>query len=590
MDLNQLLGAFTNNANQRMGQVTATQQAFDADTQRIQSLLTVNEEEAAKVVQASAQTAAQEAAVNHKIGKAREANAALAGMNPDDLNNAYVRSIAEFDTAETQRAQLEQARSAEMRKVEQLAGTNLLDDPLGYLMAQLQLPTVAARHNSILNQENEAINRRAAAERNIIARTELIKAKDSIIAANTADTMLTINTSKAANAERAAQIELRQATADNISKIGARALDSSRLANEKFQIQSDLLNKTMSVEQWKLQREAAAQARAASAAAAADRLANAKDKDAEEAWMNEKLKAASFALGYTDPFTLGTIKFLPQAQKELLLKTALDGKFGGSLGESVSAVTSVGRPQAIAATNPGMSKFLAATTNGLRTYSDEVSRKAQASGQKLKAGEVLSEASDTYESEIVQSAQSFASKRNLNSPRWDANGVFNPYRTEYLALENAVDGGMLPQLQGNRALAIVKTLKKDLAPNASNIDGKSIERMVQVLAQQVGKGDVGIDAAATDLVKLHRVGAAKNLELYNYTQFGLPQQTSAIVTIPAVTQFSKPFQIDLMNPTSVKENLARMALESRMGSLGMAGKFFTDEATRRRELLESPYK
>jgi hypothetical protein len=149
---------------------------------------------------------------------------------------------------------------------------------------------------------------------------------------------------------------------------------------------------------------------------------------------------------------------------------------------------------------------------------------------------------------------------------------------------------MLPQLQGNRALAIVKTLKKDLAPNASNIDGKSIERMVQVLAQQVGKGDVGIDAAATDLVKLHRVGAAKNLELYNYTQFGLPQQTSAIVTIPAVTQFSKPFQIDLMNPTSVKENLARMALESRMGSLGMAGKFFTDEATRRRELLESPYK
>jgi hypothetical protein len=33
-----------------------------------------------------------------------------------------------------------------------------------------------------------------------------------------------------------------------------------------------------------------------------------------------------------------------------------------------------------------------------------------------------------------------------------------------------------------------------------------------------------------------------------------------------------------------------MALESRMGSLGMAGKFFTDEATRRRELLESPYK
>lgn len=568
MDLNSILAAFTGASQQRMGQATALQQSHDADTQRITNLLTLNEQEAGAVVQGASQVAAQQAQLDYTIGKAREANAAIAGMNPDDLNNQYVRSLAEYDTSEQQRVQLEQARSAEMRRVEQLAGANLLENPLGYIAAQLQLPGVAARHNSILNQEVEATERRDAAARNVLARTELIRAKDSIIAANTADTLLTINTAKAKVADQQAQIALRAAQADNISKLGARAMDSYRLAGETFQIQSDLLNKQMSVQQWAENREAQRAARQQAYEASQARLQDKKDKDEEDAVINERLKAASAALGYEVPFTLRSMRILPREQQELLYKTALDGKLGGDIVESLSIVEQVGRKDAISATNPGMGKLISRTSAALRTYTDRELRTAQVAGQKISQKEAVQLAGEAYSSEITHSAHSFASKSSLNSKRWNDDGVFNPYKPEYLALVNGAEGGMIPQLQGNKLIPIIKTLQKDLAPSASNIRGQDMERMVQVLATQVSSGAVGLDDATRDLTALHRIAAAKNLELYNYTQFGVAQQTSAIVTVPAITAFGEPYQIDLMNPTNVKLNLARMAREQRMGTIG----------------------
>jgi hypothetical protein len=568
MDLNSILAQFTGASQQRMTQANTLQQSYDADTQRISGLLTTNEQEASAVVQGASQVAAQQAQLDYTIGKAREANVAIAGMNPDDLNNEYVRSIAAYDASEQQRTALEQARTQEMRRVEQLASANLLENPLAYIAAQLQLPSAAAKHNSLLNQEVEATQRRDSAARNVLARTELIRAKDSIVAANTADTLLTINTSKAKLADQQAQITLRQAQADNISKLGARAMDSYRLAGDTFQVQSDLLNKQMTVQQWAENRAAQAASRQQAFEASQARLQDKKEQDAEEAWMNERLRSASASLGYQEPFTLRTIKFLPKAQQELLVKSALDGKFGGSLGEAVVAVQSLGRQDAINATNPGMGKYVGRTSNALRAYADEEARRAQVAGQKPKPADIAAAASQAYEFEVSTSAHSFTSNATLNSKKWNDDGVFNPYKPEYLALADAAEGGMLPQLQGNKLLPIIKTLKKDLAPAASNLRGQDMERLVQVLATQVSSGDLGLDVAARDLAAFHRVAAAKNLELYNYTQFGMPQQTSAIVTIPAVSAFGEAYKFDLMNPTSVKTNLARMAREQKLGTIG----------------------
>lgn len=568
MDINQLLAQFTGASQQQMGQVDQQMQRMEQDTARIQGLLTTNEAEAAELIQASAQAAGQEAQVIYQAAKAKEAYTAIAGMNPEDANNQFVQSVAAYDEAERVRQELEQQRAGLMRKAEGMASVNLLDNPLEYLFAQLALPTVVAQHNSVLNQEVEVTQRRDSASRNIAARAEMIRQKDSLIAVNSADTMLEINNAKAKNATRAAQIELRQATADNISKIGARSLDMYRLGSDKFNIQSDLLNKGMQLEQWKLQREAAAAAAADRKEAAALRTKDAKDKDEMEAILNERLAAASYALGYKEPFTVLSIKLLDKDKQDNLVSVAMSGQFGQNLPSALTTVRNSGQLGAIVQTNPGMGKGIEYLANGLRSYADVVTREITL-GKLPKNTDVAKEAGTAYEFELASSMGQYTAPNSLSSAKWDANGVFNPYKPQYLVLADQQAGGKLPELDGNVALAAVTTLRSQLGPNDNNLRGKDMQNLVGSLVAQVAKGSVPLDVAARDLVRLHQVAAAKNLQMFNYTQLGLPQQTSAIVSLPPVTAFGNPYKMDLMNPADVKLNLAKMVREQRVGAIGL---------------------
>lgn len=549
MDINQLLSGLTAGANQQIAQANATAQSYAADTAAITSLLTTNQQESAAVTEEAARIAGEEAQANYKLGKAKEANAALAGMNPADLNNEYVRSLAEYDTAERER---KVARAA----YDKAATADLFSDPLGYVLGQLQLPTLAAKNNALVDQRDAAAN-------NIKARVELIKAKDSIIAANTADTMLQINLDKAKNAKAVADVQLRQAQADNISKVGARALESYRLTQDTYRIQREVLQTEMSVRQWQAAQAAAAEARQARLDAANARIESEKLKEEERVQLNTRLAAASAALGYQEPFTLTSIKLLPKAKQDALVQVALAGEFGSSLQEAMSTMRTIGNPQVVTQTNAGMGKFMSRVTNGARFYADEVTRRAQTTGAKLKQGQAETEGLEQYQVEAINSAQSFASKAPLNAPRWNDGGVFNPYKPEYLALMDSVAAGKVPGIAAdNSALAAFQTLRASLAPNATNFSGQDMERAVQVVAQQVAAGKLGADKAAKDIADLHRAGAEFNSQLYNYTQFGMPRQTSAIVNVAGIAAFADPQKMDLMDPASVKTALTRMAAQS----------------------------
>jgi len=568
MDINQLLSQFTGAAHARINQNTAAQQELDVGTAQIKTLMNTNEQEAAALVQQSTAAAAEQAAIDYKIGKAKEANAALVGMNPDDLDNEMVRSMAAFTSEQQQVQALEQQRGVAMRTIEQMQSVNLLENPIQYLVAQLALPTVAAKHNSLLNQESESITRRERAAENITTRMNLLNARNSAVVANTAEAANTLALKKAEVASRTAQLELNTMKIDNISKIGARALDSYRLAGDVFQIQSDLINKQISLEQWALQRAALAEQRAA---AAAERRARAETKaevDAERELFNKQLAAASMALGYTSPITLTSIKVLPKDKQDQLVKVAVSGKFGGGLLESIATVQQAGIPQVITASNPGMANFIRASELGIQNYQQAVVNEALASGQKVSGKEAVQLAADKYEYEVVQSAQSFAAPKSLNSSQWDS--TLNPYKPQYFALLDAVEAGTIPSLKGNVAVDALKTVRSaTMGQGASdNLRGKDIETLVKTVSQQVADGKLPLDKAVQDIVRLHQVAAAQNLNLYNYTQFGLPQQTSAIITVPALNMFSQPFKLDLMDPASVKKEITRMAVDQKKGTLG----------------------
>ena len=590
MDINSLLSQFTANAQQRVNQNATVQTQLDADTARIKDLMTVNEQTAAMVAATTGQLAAEQAGIDYRIGKAKEANAALVGMNPDDLDNEMVRSMAAYTSEQENVKTIEQQRSAALRTAEQIAGTNFLENPVQYLVGQLALPTVAAKHNTLLNQEQEALLRRDRAADNITTRMQLLNARNSAVVANTAEASHAIALKKAEQASQIAQIELNNMKMDNISKLGARALDSYRLAGDTFQIQSDLINKQISLEQWAIQRAQLAEQRAAAAAERKARADAKAETDAERELFNKQLAAASMALGYQTPITLTSIKVLPKDKQEQLVKVAVSGKFGSTMLESLATVEQAGIPQVITSSNPGMATFMRASKMGIQNYQQAVVNEAAAKGQKLTGKEAVQKAADNYEYEVVNSAQSFASPKSLNSPQWDT--TLNPYKPQYFALVDVVDGGAVPSLKNNSVVAAVKTLKAATAGqgNSDNLKGRDIETLLKVISQQVADGKLSPDTAARDIAKFHQTAAAQNISLYNYTQFGLPQQTSAIVTVPAINSFTQPFKLDLMDPASVKKELVRMSVDQKKGTLGAAVQPFLDEANRRATMQNNLFK
>lgn len=567
MDINSLLSAFTQNANQRMQQNADALADVNARTAQIQQLMTTNEAEAAALIQESSKQAAEGAAIQYRVDKAKEANAALVGMNPDDLDNEMVRSMAAFTQDQELAKRLEQERAATLRTAEQMAGTNFLENPLQYLVAQLALPTVAAKHNSLLNREAEAVARRDRAANNITTRMQLLTSRNSAVVANTADQAHELSLRKAQLAERQAKMELVNMQIDNISKLGARALDAYRLAGDSFQIQSDLINKAISLEQWKLQRQQMAEARAAAAEERKARADAKAETDAEIAAMNQRLAAVSAALGYHTPVTVALLKTMPDKKKAAALyEMALSGTFGESILQSLYRVESLGQSNAVRASNPGMANFMRGTKMGIQNFSEDVVREIT-TGKLPKNTDVAEEAARRYELSMVESAQSFASPKSLNSGTWDS--TLNPYKPQYFAVLDAVKAGQVPQLKGNAVVSTLETVKAATAgAGRDNLTGKDMESLVKTVSQQVADGKLPLDKAVQDIVRFHQVAAAQNLGLYNYTQFGLPQQTSAIITVPAMNMFSQPFKIDLMDPASVKKEITRMAVDQKKGTLG----------------------
>ena len=68
MDLNTILGHLTGLGQQRVQAATTLQQSHDADTARIQNLLTLSEQEASSVVQRSMVNAQAVAQLAYTIG------------------------------------------------------------------------------------------------------------------------------------------------------------------------------------------------------------------------------------------------------------------------------------------------------------------------------------------------------------------------------------------------------------------------------------------------------------------------------------------------------------------------------------------
>ena len=541
MDINSILRGMTGVAQTQSKAASATQAAYEAGTEQIVALQGTAESQAQQLAAVTEQTGMDTAQVNYMVNKGRENNAAVAGMNPDDQNNLYVQSLAKITEARS----LQDTTRAEYNRLNSIG---LLDNPIGYIAAQLQLPQVAAQHNEALNQEMIASSRTQET-------IKLINAKDTLIAANTADALRKVEEQKAKAAGLQAQLTLSKLQMDNISTIGQRTIQALQIGTVGFQATRDALSTQMEAEKFKLQQESVALQRQQMYEIRQEQLKR-KGLEAEAAAEEQqRLQAAANMLGYA---SVPNLKSLDQKSRAQFVKVASSLQLGNDPYEALQTIQSIGNRQVMAQTNGGMGEMVQGTSVAIRQAADAYAKLPENKLRTMKPGEAEAGGAKQWQADVYGSGSSFGAGFPVTNPRWDTQ--FNPYKPKYLAVVDAAKAGAIPALKDNSAIAIIDAIPRD--PSAGNLTGKQLETVVQTMAQRIANGTLGVDKAAQDLVALNKVGATMNREQLGYELMGLPPQQRLIMSVPGLAAFSDSQQLDGMDLASTKLALAKMATQS----------------------------
>lgn len=551
MDINQILQSITGTADTRTQAIGAQAAKMQEETNALRSLMTTNVAEAQAVSTTAAQLAGEKAQTDFIRNKAIQEAATIFGMNADENNFIVTQRMAEYTAAED-------ARKAARVEYDKLAGTSLLESPVNYLLAQLKLPQAAARNNAL-------VDARDAAAADIQTRQQLAKAQKEVTTVNTADRIRTTALSEAENNRRAAEIQVRQAQIENSSKLAGQELQIYQLKDKAFDIQGDLLNKTLQVSQWEmsyksleLQREEARKAAEERRAAAAERAARARseaeakaERDAELAGLNNGLGIVSKFLGLATPMNVELWKRIPNPRiKQAWLEAAQTGVLGSNLLEGLQFVNQTANTTLMLQTNPGSALAIRGFTEALGTASNALMSKPENRGKK--ANEVATMATDDYLKLVITSASDPQTKQTLTAPQFDT--LFNPYKAQHKTLITD------PTLADN---VVTKALKASTiganVESAPNIPAEFEQKALQSIVQQVRARTLGVDEAARQVNQYYSTAARKNFELYQYNLFGVPTQSKYVARIEVPGMFAEPVTADLMSFASTKTALAKAA-------------------------------
>jgi hypothetical protein len=546
LDLNALLGQLTQSANQRAAGYEQQAQIMNAETEAMAKTMQVNQQEAAQVAAQAGAIAQKEAAVLATQQQVGEKAQVILGLNPDNMENQLISSMGEYDFAEGERKRVRQ-------QYEALNRVSILDNPLAYLAAQLQLPQVAARNN-------ELVAMRDSAAQNIQTRQALLAQHKSAVVANTSEQVKQINLEKAANAQRAAEIQLREAAMENSSKLAGRRLQAFQLSDKVFDIESDLINKQLQIGQYMMSLEERREARAERAAAAAERAAKKQGEADELAALNVQFQRVSQFLGLTTPMTAEIWKKMPDPKKrQAWLEAATTGSIGPDLVSSLAFVQQQGNPEAIRRANPGVAQAANGMSAALESYAGQVQRSAMATGQKLKPAEIVDQAQSVYVNEIVASASRPGGGNSLTSARWDS--VFNPYKAQHKMLVDEIASNEKHPLATNQYVnMIVTAINTADNKGAPNLTAEQEQRALKAMADAVAKRQVSPETAANDISRYYRYSMAKNRDLYQYDLFNISPQTRYFGQIGTPGMFGKVSDVDLSDPLQVKKALMEQAV------------------------------
>lgn len=488
-----------------------------------------------QVIQDAALNAGAKASIEYTQNKTLEELQRMFGLDVSQADNEIAKSLAVAQQAR-------EARVGVRAEYDQLAGTSVLENPIGYLFAQLQLPAVAARNNALADAEDLALQ-------NIDTRTRQLTAAKNVISANTADEIHKFQLQQAKLEKRAAEAKLLGEEAKNLVASAGTELQLAQISNQIGDNTRSALQTIISLED----REEARKLRKEQIDAA---LSAKKLKEEEDARLNSRLKTVSSALGLVEPMTLSRLKTLTNKKlQEAWLGAALTGQMGEDLQQSVRFYLSEGNRVGIQNGGGASVQLTAEKLDRAGASYQSVAEKsmmaANPAGKKPSTEESRAAGYKLYEQSVVASMASPTERDDLSSSAWDR--VYNPYVAPFLSFSKAVnDNPQLKFMQTNAVHTAINDLVKSGAVRTENLTAEQQQQVVLSVVEQVAARKMDPKKAAADISSYFKGAASYNRVLNKADLFALPAQQSYLFTIEGTFGDSNRRKVDLMNPSDVE--------------------------------------
>ena len=548
--LNQAIGA----VNQSNSVSQSISKLLETSTAKLADMGTVNAATGAAAVAEATRAAGLQANAEFTQREMARKTQDILNINPDVAENELQISTNALNAAQRNIAAAGSRYSTERANYDSLVQKDFMSDPLGYVFAQLKLPTAAARVNSASDEQANYERMADAAVRNITTRTTIAKAYNDTVVANTAGVLREATLAKADAQAKLSQIQLSEAEMQNISRIGGMQMQRAQLANAMADDKVKVVNMQMQAAQTANSQDQAKAARDQANEMRMARLAEIKKETDYEARMDVQLAGVSRFLGMTTPLSYRSLKEFSPKLRDQLLSAAQSGTMGVDLVESMKNFTQIPGKGNIGATNPGVGRFVDRVSTSIQGYAETLQTNAAKTGQKIPAGQLGIQATEDYQLSVYSAAHSATGGVPMSSATWDS--TFNPYKAQHRVILDEVNSGVLGALKNNEMVKALQTVATT-AEAGKEISAKEEDRALKIVRDRVAKRELLPAAAAAQIADYYRVAAGKNADFYQYSAFGMQPQSKYYFEMSAVGMLGDTIKADLMNATSVERALLK---------------------------------
>lgn len=551
-NLGNIVAQLSTTAQQRTEGLNQQANTLATDTAELEKLLTGNTQAAQALIAEKTALAGTKATLDVHNQQLAERAQAIVGLNPDDLNNDFVKSVAAYNIAEDK-------RKAARAEYDQAASVGMLDNPLVWFFNQLELPTLAAKNNA-------AVAERDSATRDIQARTTMLSQVKNSVIANTADAAKRYNLQLAELSAKEANLKLAEEEIKNRSAIASRKMQEFTLRDKALDVQWDTASKILTVEDAALRRQQARTQADLLNETRQMQLNDKKEQEAVEANMNLNLQRFSQFIGRVTPITVKELKTLPKKDAEIYWKIASTGELGATMQDALTTVLRTpGAVETIRMENPLVARTIQSLDKGIEGYTNAyiADYKRKNGNKDPKAAAALEAGVDLYTQELINSANAPNFAKPLNHESWDR--TWNPYRADHKLIGELVDQGNAKFLADNVVVKTAKTIQQSLPSTADGFTGENETQMLRAIGEQVKSGAIDPKTAAAQVVQYYNAARVIGLDQTQYSLFKIPPAKRYLVTLPAAGLFGKPITADLLNPASVETMFTTMKVTGLSG-------------------------